>query len=86
MTVLAKIARAARMVASWSSSLDPKCAIRPLLLISSSLASRPIESPSRPSTDATSTALREHDPTGLVAAADPAVGRGCSRLVMSGTA
>ena len=56
MTVCTKIARAARIVASWSSSLVPKCAIRPLLLIASSVASRPMESPSRPSTEARSTA------------------------------
>ena len=52
----AKIAAAARTVEICSSSLEPKCANRPLLLISSSVASRPIESPSSPSTDATFTA------------------------------
>ena len=38
------------MVASWSSSFEPKCAKRPLLLIPTASASRPIESPSMPST------------------------------------
>ncbi len=40
---------AASIVASWSSSLEPKWAKSPLLLIPTASASRPIESPSRPS-------------------------------------
>ena len=54
-----KISRAASIVASWSSSLEPKWANSPLLLMSSSVASRPIVSPPRPSTEARSTAVRE---------------------------
>ena len=57
-TASEKIARAARIVASCSSSFDPKCANSPLLLIESSWASRPIVTPSSPSTDARSTARR----------------------------
>ena len=51
-----KIAAAARTVETCSSSLEPKWANRPLLLIWSSEARRPIERPSRPSTEATFTA------------------------------
>src|SRR5829696_9217899 len=51
-----KIAPAARTVEIWSSSLEPKWANSPLLLMLSSVASRPIDRPSRPSTDATLTA------------------------------
>src|SRR3954464_7973516 len=51
-----KISRAASTVASCSSSFEPNKANTPLLLSSSSVASRPRDSPSRPSTDATSTA------------------------------
>src|ERR1700728_998000 len=45
------------MVASWSSSLEPKWAKRPLLLMASSVASRPLVRPSRPSTEARSAAV-----------------------------
>ena len=56
MTRWVKIAAAARTVETWSSSLEPKWAKSPLLLISISEASRPIERPSSPSTEATFTA------------------------------
>ena len=56
MTRWTKIAAAARTVAICSSSLEPKCANSPLLLMSSSVARRPMVSPSSPSTDATFTA------------------------------
>src|ERR1700728_3011035 len=46
------------MVASCSSSLEPKWANSPLLLMASSVASRPMLRPSRPSTEATSAAVR----------------------------
>src|ERR1700733_11748343 len=45
------------MVASWSSSLEPKWANSPLLLMASSVASRPMVRPSRPSTEARSAAV-----------------------------
>ena len=51
-----KRSRAASIVASCSSSFEPKCAKRPLFDIASSSASRPMVSPSRPSTEARSTA------------------------------
>src|ERR1041385_5296884 len=40
------------MVESWSSSLEPKCANRPLLLMPRSPARAAIESPSSPSDEA----------------------------------
>src|ERR1700722_9388934 len=46
------------MVASCSSSLEPKWANSPLLLIASSVASRPMLRPSRPSTEARPAAVR----------------------------
>ena len=61
MTVSTKISRAASIVASCSSSLEPKWANRPLLLMPSSLASRPIVMPSIPSTGASCTAVSRID-------------------------
>src|SRR6186713_2431693 len=61
MTRARKRSAAAATVASCSSCLEPKWAKRPLLLIRSSAARRPIVSPSRPSTDATSTARSRID-------------------------
>src|SRR5215208_915509 len=55
-TALTNRLDASSIVASWSSSLEPKWPKRPLLLISRSLARRPIVNPSRPSIDARSTA------------------------------
>src|SRR5438067_1043209 len=49
-------ATAAASTARWSACLSPKRPIRPLLLMSSSPASRPMVMPSRPSTEAMSTA------------------------------
>src|ERR1700689_2372162 len=45
------------MVASWSSSFEPKWANSPLLLMASSVASRPMLRPSRPSIEARSAAV-----------------------------
>src|ERR1700722_12897266 len=50
--------RASSMVASCSSSLEPKWANSPLLLMASSVASRPMLRPSRPSTEARPAAAR----------------------------
>src|SRR5215216_3570743 len=55
-TALTNRLDASSIVASWSSSLEPKWPKRPLLLISRSLARRLIVNPSRPSIDARSTA------------------------------
>ena len=66
--------RAASIVASCSSSLEPKCANSPLLLMPSSVASRPIVRPSRPSTEARSAAAWRIDSRVRVAAAPAAVG------------
>ena len=74
-----KIAAAARTVETCSSSLEPKCANRPLLLIFSSVARRPIESPSSPSTEATFTAACEDRAAGLVALDLAAVGNNAAR-------
>src|SRR5262245_57579530 len=52
-----KIARAASTVATCRSSFEPKWAKRPLLLIESSRASRPMVRPSRPSAEAMCTAV-----------------------------
>ena len=49
-TSSSKISSAAPIVASWSSSFEPKCAKRPLLLMPVSAARRPIVRPSSPST------------------------------------
>src|SRR6185503_4750200 len=57
MTSRMKIARAASTVATCRSSFEPKCAKRPLLLIDSSSASRPIVRPSSPSAEAMWTAV-----------------------------
>ena len=53
-----KIALAVSIVASCSSSLEPKCAKSPLLLIPTASARRPIESPLSPSTVASCAASR----------------------------
>src|SRR5438094_3862998 len=50
MTCRANSDSAASTVASCSSSLEPKCVYTPLLLMPTASASRPIESPSIPST------------------------------------
>jgi hypothetical protein len=56
MTSSVKISSAAAMVASCNSSLAPKRANTPLLLIANSPASRPMDNASSPSTDAIPTA------------------------------
>ncbi len=53
-----KIAAAVSIVASWSSSLEPKCAKSPLLLMPTASARRAIERPARPSTVASCAASR----------------------------
>src|SRR4051812_2374217 len=50
MTSSSKIALAASIVASCSSSLEPKCANSPLLLIPTAAARRPSDRPPSPST------------------------------------
>src|SRR6185437_527002 len=57
-TSSSKSARAVSIVASWSSSFDPKWAKSPLLLMPTASASRAIESPSSPSTVASLAASR----------------------------
>src|SRR6202162_5429781 len=49
---------ASSIVASWRSCLEPKWANSPLLLMASSVASRPMLRPFRPSTEARSAAVR----------------------------
>src|SRR4051794_96049 len=58
MTSRSKIVLAASIVASCSSSLDPKCANRPLLLIPTAAARRASDRPSSPSTVASRAASR----------------------------
>ena len=57
--VLRKIAAAVSIVASWSSSFEPKCAKSPLLLMPTASARRAIERPASPSTVASCRRLAE---------------------------
>ena len=67
------------IVASCSSSLEPKWAKRPLLLIPTASASRPMESPSMPSTVASCAALRRIALAAALAVA-PALAGGRSQI------